>query len=148
MSSSDHYLTFSPQCYGLVLEKMLSVSYIHYENMPILIYWKFTTKKNKNFQTKNSDIFHIEAVPTSTHNLCFSAEIRKIMYTPVNPIYIIYKWGLRGSKLYRHVFVIYGHSGNCVQSCRIIWKKCQYSFIRRPHLKSGENRWNGFRDDI
>ena len=28
------------------------------------------------------------------------------MYTPVNPSFTIEKWGLRGSKLYRHVFVI------------------------------------------
>ena len=27
------------------------------------------------------------------------------MYTPVNPSFTIYKWGLRGSTLYRHVFV-------------------------------------------
>ena len=58
----------------------------------------FTTKKWK-FSDKNSDIFHInikhrlgvlrEAVLTSTHKLCFSAEIRKIMYTPVNPNFTI-----------------------------------------------------------
>ena len=30
-----------------------------------------------------------EAVLTSTHNLCFSAEIRKIMYTPDNPSFTI-----------------------------------------------------------
>ena len=28
------------------------------------------------------------------------------MYTPVNPSFTIQKWGLRGSKLYRHVFVM------------------------------------------
>ena len=28
------------------------------------------------------------------------------MYTPVNPRFTIQKWGLRGSKLYRHVYVI------------------------------------------
>ena len=28
------------------------------------------------------------------------------MYTPVNPSFTIYKWGLRGSKLYRYVFVM------------------------------------------
>ena len=35
------------------------------------------------------------------------------MYTPVNPSFIIYKWGLWGSKLYKHVFVMvtrYPHS--------------------------------------
>ena len=36
----------------------------------------------------------------------FWAEIRKIIYTPVNPSFTIYKWGLRGSKLYSHVFVM------------------------------------------
>ena len=49
-----------------------------------------------------------EAVLTSTHNLCFLAEIRKIMYTPVNPSFTIQKWGLRRSKLYKHVFVMFG----------------------------------------
>ena len=28
------------------------------------------------------------------------------MYTPVNPSFTILKWGLSGSKLYRHVFVM------------------------------------------
>ena len=41
-----------------------------------------------------------------THNQCFITEIRKIMYTPANPILSIYKWGLRGSKLHRHVLVM------------------------------------------
>ena len=49
---------------------------IHYENMPIQIYCKFYHPKNEKFQIKNSDIFlvpaqNIEAVLTSTHNLCF-----------------------------------------------------------------------------
>ena len=34
---------------------------IHYENMPIEIYWKFYHQKVKFFQIKNSDIFHISA---------------------------------------------------------------------------------------
>ena len=84
-------------------------------NTPIQIFWKFTTKKWK-FSDKNSDIFYIsaqsidcgyslepprwggsyeypnrlgEAVLTSTRNLYFWAEIRKIMYTPVNPSFTI-----------------------------------------------------------
>ena len=36
----------------------------------------------------------------------FLCKIRKIISTPVNPSFIIQKWGLRGSKLYRHVFVM------------------------------------------
>ena len=34
------------------------------------------------------------------------AEIRTIMYTSVIPSFTRKKWGLRGSKLYRHVFVM------------------------------------------
>ena len=49
---------------------------------------------------------YAEAVLTSTHNLCFWAEIRKIMYAPVNLSFTILKWGLSGSKLYRCVFVM------------------------------------------
>ena len=33
------------------------------------------------------------------------AEIRKLMYTPVNPSFTVWKSGLRGTKLYRLVFV-------------------------------------------
>ena len=36
----------------------------------------------------------------------FWAKIRKRMYTPVNPSFTISKWGLKGSKLYRHVFMM------------------------------------------
>ena len=53
--------------------------------------------KNVKFQRKNFDIFlifaqnivSIEAVLTSTHNLCFRAKIRKKMNTPVNPSFTI-----------------------------------------------------------
>ena len=37
------------------------------------------------------------AVVTSTHNLCFWAKIRKIMYTPSNPTLSYTNWGLRGA---------------------------------------------------
>ena len=73
--------------------------------------------KNENFQMKNSGSFHISisaqkhwlwvlvrtasagAVLMYTHNLCFWAEIRKLMYSPVNPCFTVLKWGLMGSKL-------------------------------------------------
>ena len=42
----------------------------------------------------------------STTIYIFLAKIRKIMYTPVNPSSTIQNWGLRGSKLYRNVFVM------------------------------------------
>ena len=60
---------------------------------------KILPPKIENFHVKNSDIFHIsaqnidcgygEAVLTSTHNICFRAEIRKIVYSPVNPSFTI-----------------------------------------------------------
>ena len=65
---------------------------------------KISSPKTENFQIKISDIFHISAQNVDCgyslepprrggsneyHNLCFWAEIRKIMYTPVNPIFTI-----------------------------------------------------------
>ena len=35
--------------------------FFHYENIPIQVYRNFTTKTMKNFQIKNSEIFHISA---------------------------------------------------------------------------------------
>ena len=68
---------------------------IYYENMPIQIYWKFYHQKMKLFRQKTLDIFHISAqnidcgysleLPQSM----FWAEIREIMYTPVNPSFTI-----------------------------------------------------------
>ena len=64
----------------------------------------FTSKKTKIFQIKNSDIFHISAQnidcgyslepprrggSNEYPQSMFYAEIRKIMYTPVNPSFII-----------------------------------------------------------
>ena len=36
----------------------------------------------------------------------FLSRNRKIMSTPINPSFTIKKWGLKGLKLYRHVFVM------------------------------------------
>ena len=92
----------------------------HYKNKPIQIYWKFYHQKFE-VSDKNSYIFHISAKNINCGYLLepprgggsnkypqfmFLAEIRKIMYTPINPSFAIQKWGSRGSKLYRHVFVM------------------------------------------
>ena len=50
--------------------------------------------KNWKFSDKNSDIFHISAQNIGSGYsleppLCFWAEIRKIMYTPVNPSFTV-----------------------------------------------------------
>ena len=72
--------------------------------MPIQIYWKFYHQKNENFQIKNSDIFHVSAQnidygyslepphrggSNEYPQSMFWAEIRKLMYTPMNPSFII-----------------------------------------------------------
>ena len=72
----------------------------HYENTPIQIYGKFHLRKTENFQLKNSDIFHISAQnidcgyslepprqggSNEYPQSMFLAEIRKLMYTHVNP---------------------------------------------------------------
>ena len=76
----------------------------HYENTPIQIYWKFYNQKLATFQIKNSNIVHISAKNIdcgyslepprrggSNEYLqsMFWAEIRKIIYTPVNPSFTI-----------------------------------------------------------
>ena len=76
----------------------------HYENTPIQIYWKFYNQKLANFQIKSSNIFHISAQNIDCGDSLepprrggsnefpqsmFWAEIRKMMYTPVNPSFTI-----------------------------------------------------------
>ena len=85
----------------------------YYENTPIQIYRKFHLQKLKIFRLKSSDIFHLSAQNIDWRGgsnkypqSMFPSKIRKIMYTPVNPSFTIQRWGLRGSKLYRHVFVM------------------------------------------
>ena len=96
---------------------------------------KILQPKKEYFQRKNSDIFHI-----SPQNIdcgyslepprrggsneypqsMFFRKIRKIMYTPVNPSFTVQKWSLKGSKLYRRVFVMYepSHLNLCCLVCR------------------------------
>ena len=72
----------------------------HYENKPIQVYWKFYNQKIENFQIiilifflfllKNIDCgYSLEPPRRGGSNeypqSMFWAEIRKIMYTPVNP---------------------------------------------------------------
>ena len=71
--------------------------------MSIQIYWKFYRQNMKNFQYKNSDIFHISAqnidcgylleLPqwggSNEYPQYVLTKIRKITYTPVNPSFTI-----------------------------------------------------------
>ena len=97
--------------------------------MPIQIYWKFHHQKTEDFQkkknnNKNFDIFHISA-----HNIdcryslepprrggsneqpqsMFLSRNKKNNVYPCKPQFYFIKWGLRGSKLYRYVFVMILH---------------------------------------
>ena len=79
-------------------------AFLHYENKPIQVYRKFYHQKNENFQIKKSDIFLISAQnidcgyslepprrggSNEYSQSMFWAEIRKILYTPVNPSFTI-----------------------------------------------------------
>ena len=83
---------------------------------------KILQPKRERFQMKNSDIFHISSqnidcrysleppwrgssndYPQSK----FFSQIRKQMYTPVNLVLLFRSGGLRGSKLYRPVFMMW-----------------------------------------
>ena len=76
----------------------------HNENTPIQLYWKFNHQKTENFQIKILIFFHISAQnidygyslepprrggSNEYQQSIFLAEIRKIMYTPVNPSFSI-----------------------------------------------------------
>ena len=108
----------------------------HYENTPIQIYRKFHLRKLKFVRLKNSDIFSyfcsnidcgysLEPPRRGGSNeypqSMFWSEIRKLMYTPVNPSFTILKWDLRGSKLYRYVFVMWGPFSHDRAHMLIIW---------------------------
>ena len=77
--------------------------FLHYENTLIQIYWKFYYQKWK-FSDKNSDIFRNSAQnidcgyslepprrggSNEYPQSMFWAEVRKIMYTPVNPSFTV-----------------------------------------------------------
>ena len=77
--------------------------------------------KNENFRMKNSDIFHISAQNIDCRyslepprrggsneypqSMLLSRNKKNNVY-PCKPQFYYIKWGLRGSKLYRHVFVM------------------------------------------
>ena len=72
-------------------------------------------KKKNNFQVKNCDIFLIFAQNIDCGHTVRTASVptiyvleqnKKIMYTPVNPSFTIYTWGVRGVFVHGHVFVM------------------------------------------
>ena len=85
--------------------------------MPIQIYWKFYHQKSEKFQIKNSDILHISAQnidcgyslepPNDYPQSMFSSKNKKNNVYPCKPQYYYIKVGLKGSNLYRRVFVMW-----------------------------------------
>ena len=71
--------------------------------MSIQIYWKFYNQKEENFQIKILIFFifllKTEAVLTSSHNLCFWAEIKKNNVYPCKPQFYYIKVGFKGVKI-------------------------------------------------
>ena len=81
---------------------------------------KILQPKKEIFQIKNSDIFHISAQNidigyslepprrggSNEYSHSILAEIRKHNVYPCKPQFYYIKWGFRGSKLYRNVFVM------------------------------------------
>ena len=93
----------------------------HYENTPIQIYWEFFHQKWNFSDKKKSDIFLISAQnidcgyslepprwggSNEYPQSMFFSKNKKINAYPGNPSFTKKKWGLRGSKLYRYVFVM------------------------------------------
>ena len=78
-----------------ILSVLLYYHHVALRKMPMQHTAIFHGCKNVHFQMKIFNIFlifaqniNIEAVLTSTHNLCFGAKIRK-KYTPINPSFTI-----------------------------------------------------------
>ena len=87
------FLLLVPRKLGGVPRELAFPGYLHLYFITKTRLFKYIenfTSKNWKFSDKKTLIFfhisaqNIEAVLTSTHNLCFWAEIRKIGYTPLN----------------------------------------------------------------
>ena len=93
----------------------------HYENTPILIYWKFYHQKKEKLQIKNSDILHISAQnidcgyslepplrggSNEYPQSMFLSRNKKNNIYPCKLQFYYIKVGFKGSKLYRHVLVM------------------------------------------
>ena len=119
-NAAMNFKTFYKTSYRLTSIRVMSNTFITKTGLFNYIE-NFTTKKGNFSDKKNLIFFHISAQnidcgyslesprrggSNEYPQSMFLSKIRKIMYTPVNPSFTIQKWGLRGSKLYRHVFVM------------------------------------------
>ena len=141
-------------CSGLSVRKLwmnrlynwLSLS--HFENTHIQIYTENFTTKNWKFSDKKSDIFHISAQniycgyslepprrggSNEYPQFMVLSRNKKNNVYPVNPSFTTNNLGLRGSKLYRYVFVL---SRTDVSNTDV----SNYCF--RQTLKKGNYRFN------
>ena len=92
----------------------------------------FTTKKWK-FSDKNSDIFHYAWQGGSnmySQSMFFSRNKKSNAY-PCKPQFYYIKVGLRGSKLYRHVFVMGKNLPNLIDQTE---KKNHYGLQELPYF--------------
>ena len=128
---SDNWMIF---CIFLTREKTFVTSCLIFHLQKLKIF------RHK----KKSDIFHIsapnidlgsrsnrlaEAVWTSTHNLWFWEQIRKIIYYHVNPS-LQYKRGIKGIK------IIYSRTSMArTPMARLPWMSRTHSWVRRDFLQ-------------
>ena len=102
-------------CWTLEIPDRILRKHVH------AIYCDISRLKNDTFLVKNCDIFLIFAQNIDCGYMLeppqwggsneysqsmFKSKYKTIMRTPVNPSFTIYKWGVRGSSLHGHVFVM------------------------------------------
>ena len=94
---SDYAFYFCVLCLGTPLRKHAYSNILkilppenEFFSIKILIFFS-------NFCSKHRLWYSLEPPLTRTHNLCFWSEIRKLMYTPVNPV-LLYKSGVEGGQ--------------------------------------------------
>ena len=106
------YSAIQNQTYKLLIKNLPYPAPPHYANMAVQYTAIFHGCKNDNFQMKIFDICLIFAQnidcgyslePTSTHNLCFGAKIRKNVY-PCKPQLYYIKVGCKGVFVTRTCF--------------------------------------------
>ena len=80
---------------------------------------------------------HIKAILTSTHNLCFRAKVRKLMYPPVNPSFTILNKKRNVTLEFKtlsaatyHIIFIFKSALNNLKLC--LW--FHYDFMSRSYL--------------
>ena len=82
-----------------------SLTATHYENTSIQIYWKFHQQKKK-WKFADTKFWYFSYFYSKHRLWAQSMFLSRNKKNNVYPTFTAEKWGLRGSKLYRYVFVM------------------------------------------